>query len=262
MDKALQALQTAFYRQIVAGEAEICNQIESSAAMPASERVSIYANAYWSRLVEVLATDYPALQGILGEEDFTELGNAYIAAYPSTYFSLRWFGRSLATFLATQQPWQAQPWLAELAAVEWAFVDAFNAAEAEIVTASDIQALAPQDWPGLSFRFHPSVACLDLHWCVMAQWQAYRESTPLPAAEACEPPQTVLFWRHQRVTRYRVLEVDEAPVLRQAMEGANFATLCELLADSHAVEAVALRAASLLKRWLTDGLVCRLLTDV
>jgi len=259
---ALQKLQTAFYRQIVAGEEGVCGQIESSAEMPASERVSIYTNAYWSRLVEVLATDYPALHGILGDETFTELGNAYIAAYPSSYFSLRWFGRSMATFLAAEQPWQGQPWLAELAATEWAFVDAFNAADAEIVTSSDIQQIAPQDWPGLSFRFHPSTACLDVHWRVMAQWQAYRESSPLPAVEACEAPQTVLFWRHQRVTRYRVLEADEAPLLRRAMDGADFATLCELLADTQAAEAVALRAASLLKRWLADGLISRLLADV
>jgi len=257
---ALQTLQAAFYRRIVAGDEQVCCYIKSTAELPATERLSIYTSAYWSRLVEVLATDFPALHGLLGKDDFTELGHAYIAACPSTYFSLRWFGQSLATFLAAEEPWRSQPWLAELAAAEWAFVDAFNAADAAIVDPSEVQQTAPGDWPSMRFEFHPSAACLICHWNVMARWRAYRESSPQPAVETCEPPQTVLFWRYERVTRYRVLEIDEAPLLQQAMQGADFATLCESLANTHAADAVAMRAASLLKSWLADGLVSRLVT--
>jgi len=257
---ALQALQAAFYRHIVAGDEVVCRHIQPTAKMSAAERLSIYASAYWSRLVEVLGTDYPALQALLGKDDFSDLGHAYIAACPSTYFSLRWFGQSLATFLAAEEPWRSRPWLAELAAAEWAFVDAFNAADADIVDPSEVQQIDPGAWPAMCFEWHPSVVCQPCHWNVMAQWQAYRKSRPLPVAAPCEPPQTVLFWRHQRVTRYRVLDVDEAPLLQQAMRGANFATLCEQLTDCHPADEVAPRAASLLKTWLAEGLISRLLT--
>jgi len=56
------------------------------------------------RLLEALQTDYPALHAALGDEDFEQLCFAFIAAFPSTYPNLRWFGANMDAYLKATPP--------------------------------------------------------------------------------------------------------------------------------------------------------------
>jgi len=69
--------------------------------VPRSTRIAIYANAYHARFVEALAADYSALKTYLGDDEFEQLINAYIEAYPSQYFSMRYVGQHLSDFCAS-----------------------------------------------------------------------------------------------------------------------------------------------------------------
>src|ERR1700722_9090102 len=47
------------------------------------ERLEIYNQQYWIRLLESLEEDFPGLQTILGSEKFDSLCIAYLMEYPS-----------------------------------------------------------------------------------------------------------------------------------------------------------------------------------
>ena len=59
-------------------------------------------DAYFARLVECLADDYPCVQYALGEDRFEEIARRYIEAHPSSSPSLNWFGRGFEQFAREQ----------------------------------------------------------------------------------------------------------------------------------------------------------------
>jgi hypothetical protein len=229
-------------------------QVVSDAKASAEERVHVYVEGYRLRLLEILEDNFSGLRGLLGDEQFDQMGRAYIAAHPSTHPSVRWFSQELPEFLNATAPYDAHPHLAEMAAFEWAQGLAFDAAD---VPSLDMQALAtvpPDAWGQVKFQFHPSVQRLDLESNMPKFWQALAAEQEPPAISD-EEPASWLLWRKDLDTHWRSLSEDEAAMLDSAQDGANFGELCESLCQWHAPEGVAMQAASYLKLWLSDGLV-------
>lgn len=254
---SLQALQESFRRSCLSGGDEgFASHLVGSEKLSVSERLAIYQNAYRSRLVEALAKDYPVIRQLLGEDAFSSLCHAYIAVYPSGSFSLRWLGRSMASFLASREDHSAL--MAELARFEWALIEAFDAADARVADEADGATIAIGAWPALKLSFHPSLRFVICRWNTLALWRAAQDKIPPPDPTALPQSITCIVWRDDLTTRYRTLDADEADALAAAAEGAPFASLCERLARWHEADEVPLRAASLLKRWLREGLVCDL----
>lgn len=252
----LQELQASFRRSLQTGDDAIASHLAGSGQLAVSERLGIYQNAYRSRLVEALGKDYPVVQALFGEDAFTTVCHAYIDVHPSRSFSLRWLGQSMASFLSnTHYP----PYFPELARFEWALVEAFDAADVVVAKEPDLTPIAPQAWPALKLRFHPSMQRLSCHWNILALWRAVRDKTPPPDPISLPQPLAHLVWREHLTTRYRTLEADETDAMEGAASGDSFAALCERLARWHADEAVPLRAVSLLQRWLREGLISEIL---
>ena len=85
------------------------------------------------RLIEALRNDHELLHAYLGDEMFNEMGHAYVKARPSEHPNLRWFSQGLQEFLKSTAPYSEHPELSDLAALEKALNDAFDAAEGKVV---------------------------------------------------------------------------------------------------------------------------------
>lgn len=254
----LRRLQEDFQDYLLTGDGRVQARVLGSEQVSTTERLSIYADAYRLRLLEALDTDFPGLRALLGDAEFDAMGRAYIAAHPSPYFSLRWYGDRLSEFLRTTEPYSKYPAFAEMAEFEWAKSDAFDAAEATLASIADMAAIPPAAWPGLHFRFHPSVRRLDLRWNVPTVWKADDAGTEPPALECAEYPIAWLLWRQDLLTYFRSLSVHEAWGLDALRRGASFADMCEGLCEWINAPEVAVHAAGLLKQWLTDGLIAEI----
>ncbi len=257
----LARLQQAFQAYVLAGDPAIRECIAATAGVDADARLAIYADAYRLRLIEALATDYPGLKAVAGDEQFDRLGRAYLDTHPSRVASLRWFGHQLATYLRTTAPWCDHPALAEMAAFEWAMSDAFDAEDSMPATVNDLATIPPDHWPRLRFTLHASVQRLDLRWNVPTVWQAVDTGTAPPPLAAADHPTGWLVWRHRLVTHFRSLTVDEAWALDALRRGDTFAAVCDGLCEWIDTRHVAAHAAALLKRWLEDGVVRDVGTD-
>ena len=230
-------------------------QIVSDTRASAEFRLQIYAEAYRLRLEEALETDFEGVHSLLGDEQFHALCLRYIDAHPSTHYSLRYFGQTMADFLRTTYPYAAQGVLADLARFEWSLIDAFDAPDNHVVTVEDMARFAPEAWPLLRFEFHPSVQHLQLDWNAPRIWAAIKDQQTPPTPEKLEPPASWLVWRQNYQSYYRPLSGAEALALECARAGKNFAELCEDLCRQMAEEETAAAAAGFLHRWISDGLV-------
>ncbi len=101
--------------------------------LSSAERLELYHRQYWFRVLDSVADDFPVLRKMAGEEKFWEMMEAYLRTFPSGSFTLRHLGRSMAKFVAD---WGGldetkQRWFSAVAELEYAAMEAFEAAERE-----------------------------------------------------------------------------------------------------------------------------------
>lgn len=237
----LAALQDAMQDWLLDGDPRIGAHI---AGPENSQRLRIYADAYRLRLLDVLAQDFPVTRTLLGEAAFEAQALGYLQAHPSRQPSVRWFGNGFADWLAQAPGLPAGS--DELARFEWLQGECFDAPDAPMLALAAVASLSAEAWPILPLRLHPAARMLATRHLRLSSGQ------PVPARRT-----TVarwLLWRSGLDVHWRRLDDDEAEVLGQIARGTHFGEVCESLARLDG-DGSALRAASLLKRWLTDGVL-------
>lgn len=220
-------------------------------------RLDIYRNAYRARLTGALRDNYPVLHRVLGDEAFDALAAAFITARPSRQPSIRWFGAELGDWLQETAAQLPHPALVDLTRMEWALSIAFDAADATPLQVADLLAVAPQDWPALSFQPLPSLHMIAMNWAVEPLWSAISadESATTDAPEALD--HHLLVWRRDEQTQWRSVEAFEALLLDACIGGRSFADLCEL-ALTECGDNAAAEVAGYLRVWVEAGLLARL----
>ncbi len=249
--KSLLELQSCFSRSVIDEDDAITPWLTASKT-PA---LAIYSNAYQIRLQETLAQDYPALKQLLGNDAFITLATDFIREYPSVSFSLRSFGQLLPDFLSTQADYRQQPYLSELAALEWQLTDVFDCADRPLAAIEDVAIIPPQAWPSLTVKLHSSIRWLTLRWNVGEIYPALKNHGVAPNLEEHPHRNHYLIWRQNYSPHYRRLDTLEWQALT-TFEGNDFSVLCQSLSElSETPDNASMQAATYLKSWLAAGLI-------
>ena len=90
--------------EIDAGSLRLDQVIHPSSRLGVSDRIRVYADAYYGRLIECLANEFPILAHAVGEETFNEFAFEYLQQYPSQSYTLNVLGSRFADFLERTRP--------------------------------------------------------------------------------------------------------------------------------------------------------------
>jgi len=252
----LPLIQGDFQSYLLGGaSAAIEQHVVGTHKVPIATRLGIYADGYLSRLIEALEANFPILSKLLGEEDFSALGAAYVRSHDSPFFSIRYYGDGLARFLATDSAYAGAGVLADLARWEWAMTEVFDAADAEPIATAALARITPQNWAGLCFDWHPSVRRLALAWNAPQIWKAVGDDAEPPEVAFSDEPVEWMLWRQDLRTYFRSLQPAEAAVLDAAREGRSFGELCAVLAERLGETDAPAQAAGFLRNWIESGLI-------
>ncbi len=244
---ALRELQALFWRGLEgSAEPDLEAAVASSASLAAGERLAIYARMYFSRLHDLLAEDFEKTAAALGPDRFTDTVRGYLARHPSEHPSVRHLGRHFADFLASAPPPGAPPWLADLARLEWARVETFDAPDALPIERARLAVIPAADWPGLVLVLIPALEVLDSAWPLHRLWRDAVDVAPAATA--------VRVWRQDGAVYHCAMDAFEREALDLVRAGATFGRVCEAMADLEP-EAAAAEAGALLARWVDDGLI-------
>ncbi|HLK86819.1 MAG TPA: DNA-binding domain-containing protein [Candidatus Binataceae bacterium] len=269
---SLAELQTLLYRLIAAPEGvaaglaaererlspELDELLAGDNRLTPTQRLEIYANAYFYRILDCLKDDFPATLATVGADNFHNLITGYLIAHPPTRPSIAHAGDYLPEFLRDHPMREEWPFLADLARLEGALLKVFHAANAEELTIEAMRSVPAGQWPALRMRTHPAVVILDCEWRVDELLRDFEKTAganvlalPAPVRERT----SVLVWRQSLRVHYRRLEDVERAALGLAREGAPFTTICDAVAAGCADENPVGRINELLTRWLSEGLL-------
>ena len=280
----------ALVRDGRAGPDDLDRMIVGDARLSAAERLDIYANMYFFRLLDALKEDYPRLLAALGPARFHNLITDYLLACPSGHPSLRYLGRRLPAFLAEHPLERESPGLADLARLEWARADLFDDADAVVLTRAALAGL-PQDAAGeLMLTLVPAFRLLNLEHDAVSVWRAlggdpaaagaagagaagagatsagivveggrtcaHHDADHLEALPRfARRPTAVRVWRQGFAVHHRSIDDEERDALGLLAEGATLGRVAQCLSAGRPVAEATARFGALLQRWLDDGLL-------
>jgi len=212
------------------------------------EMVDIYREQYWLRHRDCLREDFASVEHAMGEDAFEALIKAYLAKHPSPSFTLRDLGKALATYL------EEYPFLADLARVEWAFIEAFDGPDAAPFDPASIAGRSEDEWPLATLLFHPSLQRLRLTHAAHNYRIAVRKdesTTPTRDDRACD----VVIYRGPSMLHCHELDAPASALLDELMRGAPLGSACEraAMASSIELEAFQARLATWFSEWTAMG---------
>ena len=257
-DPKLRQIESWFWRSIAGEpgeyefEPELTAAIEPSRTLNPTGRLEIYADAYFLRLRDVLAEDFPRVAKLVGEETFDALVRHYLKAQPSTEPSVRHLGRAMAEFIRNRDDLPA--WVEDLAALEWARVNAFDAPDDEPLTMGNLAGIDPETWPQLRMAPVRSLAIVNAAWPVHRLWAEGHGEDP----EGQKPGTTsIRVWRRADFTvLHAPMDRHEAAAVNRLLAESTLGEICQVFDDLDEQEGAA-QAGALLLRWLEDEIIAR-----
>lgn len=195
-------LQARAAKGLLPGAArELESVVLPSKKLSSAERLGIYAHMYYARLVEVMEAEYPTLPQVLGAEAFDAACRRYIAKHPSRARTLGSFSARFPEFLAKTLPRDSRSALAvDVARIERAMEDVFDAPRAEPMAAEQFAAIGAADWDRTRLPVTPAIRMLELRYPANEFMNAVRrgERPRIPRARATH---VIVFRRGLQVMR-------------------------------------------------------------
>jgi hypothetical protein len=189
--------------------------VTRSRALTALERLAIYGNAYYARLLECLREEFPVLTHALGEEVFDAFAVGYLQQYPSRSYTLFQLGVHFARYLAETRPEGGDDeglpadwpdFLIDLATLERTFNEVFDGPGVEgqsLLDADRLRAITPERLLEARLVGVPCLRLLVLRYPVHKYFTAVRrheDPDPPGPAETC----LAVTRRHYVVRHYEL----------------------------------------------------------
>jgi hypothetical protein len=155
--------------------ADIGSVILPSKTLTAVERVGVYQGMYLLRMVEALEGDYPAVAHFLGDEAFAELVTRYVTEHPSSSYTFNRLGRAFPEFVREAKGVKKKAFVADLARLEQAVTEVFDAAQSPAWPVAEIAGIAEDAWPRAVFRPVAAFRLLAFGYPVNAYFQSVKD---------------------------------------------------------------------------------------
>jgi hypothetical protein len=160
------------------------NAAESASALAAfkgdvnDHRYALYRGNLTATWNKTLASAYPVIAQLVGDEFFGGLSQEYGRAHPSASGDLNEFGSHFAAFLTAFPHTASLPYLPDMAQLEWAMHRAHYAPDAPAMTASDLSAIAPDQLEECHLPLRPAFSVIASEWNVVPLWLAHQPGGP------------------------------------------------------------------------------------
>jgi hypothetical protein len=242
------------------GLADLESVIRRSRALSSADRLEIYVNAYYARLLECLAEEFAVTSYALGEDLFGALAFGYLQHYPSQSYTLGQLGANFPRFLAEsrlhagENPAGAGPswtdFIIELATFERALYEVYDgpgSEGSELFDASSLAALDSVAAADLRLMPAPGLCLHEFEHPVHEYWGARKDGfEPNPP----EPRRTWLALHRREFVVYRdELAEGEHAILAALAAGAPLSQAIGAAAG----EGLEARLGSWFARWAAAG---------
>lgn len=193
----------------------------------ADRRYAVYRNNVTTSLADALADIFPAVRRLVGDAFFSGMAIAFARAHPPRSRLLFEYGHDFPAFVASFEPARDLPYLADVALIERAWLDAFHAADAEPLPPQALGTIPPEDLPTAVFRPHPATRILCSRYAAFSICVANRDGREPDAPIRGDVAEDTLVTRPGLTVSMRRLPPGAAAFLLALSAGETFAAAIE-----------------------------------
>lgn len=222
------------------------------------EQLEIYREQFWLRHTSSLLEDFPGVAGILGQSDWERLIEEYLLAHPPLSPSLRDLGDRFADHVERSEWLPQRELCADMARLEWAYIEAFDAPDSSPLDAAALAAIPEDAWEAVRLDLAPSLRLLSVGYPVAELRRAIRTSTdavPIPEPRA----QKLVVHRLERELWDRIVPPGAFCLLGHLQAGVPLGAACERTIAERPSEASEIEAnlGTWFQRWAELGFIAR-----
>jgi len=221
------------------------------------ERMEIYSNMYFARIVEILQEDYPAIYSIIGAKKFHSLCVDYLQKHPSKYYDLALVSQHMPAFIQEHPINKDMSYLSDLSKIEWHKLEVLYEANANPCHLDELKKINPEKWGELEFQTIPALRMHSYKWDLMTFWTKFLENSQPPSAEliqSIEEEQNMIIWRKNFNANYLCVAKQEKELLTKLKQKTKFEDICDLISEQTNDDPTQLAGSYLLK-WLENELI-------
>ncbi|MBU6486892.1 MAG: putative DNA-binding domain-containing protein [Burkholderiales bacterium] len=206
MDKSLKEVQREFVEALLhpaAGQRVLDTLVGEDTHN--QNRLALYRGNLTGTWHSVLASAYPVVHALVGEDFFVALSREYGLADPSSSGDLNQFGHRMADLLTSWPPSAPYRYLADIARLEWAVHQAYFAADVFPWSVERWARHAPHVLEAAAISLNPAVALLRTSTSAADMWIAYQESGSESVVHDIEAPQWIVVSRPQWIPKVQAV---------------------------------------------------------
>lgn len=137
-----------------------------------SSRLDIYAEAYFTRILEAFTIDFPITAFILGEDQFAKLVAEYLKVHPSKEINLNNISKSIVPFINTYSSTHA---IQDIVTLERLALESFYSPIDPFFDPQSLVALKESDWENIKFSLNSSLKFITSSWPLEELWEKRHE---------------------------------------------------------------------------------------
>jgi hypothetical protein len=177
----------AFSRALLDPDLAAPTVIAGPKSKAAVKRYNVYRNNVTVSLINALAAAFPATLRITGVDFFRAMARFYVRAAPPTSPLLFDYGRDFPAFIERYEYAQPAPWLADVARIERAWLDAYHAADIRPLMPHDLAAIPAERLPNIVLKPHPATRIIRSRFSAVTIFTAGQSDGPDNSIEIVEP---------------------------------------------------------------------------
>ena len=252
----------------------VAHLIKPNDRLTSHQRLEIYNQQYWYRLLDLLLEDFPGLAAILGDDRFEKLATAYLTRYPSHSFLLRNLGDRLEQFISEEPHWALldRKLVLDMVRFEWAEIIAWDTNVNPILQPESLQDIDPAY---LRLELQPYITLLELDYALDEFLLKLNKQQPKTTESnaVIEPAKTkiqpylprkehiyVAVHRLNNAVYYKRLKQHEFLILNALANGKTIGQACEELAsaqDDLSSTEVCSKLTENFSTWMELGWFCK-----
>lgn len=151
---------------------------------PAGARFDVYRNNVVVSLSKALAEAFPALEALLGPQNFGVLAREFVRTHAPSSPLMAQYGAEMPAFLQSFPHTKTMGYLPDVARLEQALRQSYHAADAAPADLSALATLTPEDIAATRVSLSPATIVLQSQWPALQVWHFARGTGPKPTMTA------------------------------------------------------------------------------
>jgi hypothetical protein len=165
----------------------------------ARKRYNVYRNNVTVSLIDALAAAFPSTMRITGVDFFRAMARFHVRATPPSSPLLFEYGHDFPDFIEQYEYARPVPWLADVARIDRAWLDAYHAADAEPLASRALASTPAEGLANTILTPHPAARIVRSRFPAVAIFATNRSDDPVVTVDATGPEDALVTRPHLEV---------------------------------------------------------------